>query len=120
MRVYRSGKTGRPVSAAALGYALLWAAVIGARALFSYGALHWFGPQLGHWMISNAVTAGAITDGLIFMAVAMVLTRALGLAVRARHLPALTPGGSTRELQGPEMTGSPATLAAGHGTIPSP
>jgi len=30
----------------------------------------------------------------------MILTRTIGLAVRARHLPALTPAGSTRELQG--------------------
>ncbi len=99
IRVYRSGTTGRPASAAGGGYALLWTAVIGARALFSYGSTNWFGPQLGHWMISHAVTAGAITDALIFMAVAMVLTRTVALAVRARHLPALTPSGRTRELQ---------------------
>lgn len=100
MRVDRSAPAGTPVSAAAWGYALLWTAVIGARALFSYGAEHWFSPQLGHWMITNAVNADAITDGLIFMAVAMVLARTIGLAVRARRLPALTPSGSTRELQG--------------------
>jgi hypothetical protein len=100
IRVYRSGTTGRPATAAAWGYALWWTAVIGARALFSYGSLHWFAPQLGHWMITHAVTAGAITDGLIFMAVAMVLARTIGLAVRARHLPARTPAGRTRELQG--------------------
>jgi hypothetical protein len=39
--VYRSGKTGQPVSFAKWGYALLWAAVIGARRIFSYGADHW-------------------------------------------------------------------------------
>ena len=100
IRVYRSGTTGRPASAAAWGYALLWTAVIGARALFSYGSLHWFGPQLGHWMISHAVTAGAITDALIFMAIAMVLARTIGLAARARHLPARTPSSRTSELQG--------------------
>jgi hypothetical protein len=100
MRVYRSGQAGRPASAAGWGYALLWTAIIGARAVFSYGSFHWFGSQLGHWMISSAVTAGAITDALIFMAVAMVATRATGLAVRARHLPAVTPSGSIRELQG--------------------
>lgn len=100
MRVYRSETTGGPVTAAGWGYAVLWTAVIGARALFSYGAEHWFSPQLGHWMITNAVTVGAITNGLIFMAVAMVLARTIGLAVRARRLPARTPSGSIRELQG--------------------
>jgi hypothetical protein len=99
MRVYRSGETGGPVSAAGGGYALLWIAVVGARALFSYGSYHWFSPQLGHWMISSAVTAGAITDALIFMAIAMVLIRSTGLAVRAGHLPARTPSGGARELQ---------------------
>jgi|HubBroStandDraft_4_1064222.scaffolds.fasta_scaffold622848_1 hypothetical protein len=87
MRVYRSERTGRPVSAAGRSYALLWIAVIGGRALFSYGASHWFENQLGSWMIAHSVPSAAITDGLIFMAVAMVLTRAIGLARRARSLP---------------------------------
>src|ERR1700722_11350615 len=50
MRVYRSGKTGQPVSSAKWGYALLWIVVIGARAAFSYGAHHWFSQQLGSWL----------------------------------------------------------------------
>jgi hypothetical protein len=37
-------------------------------------------------MIRNAVTGAAITDALIFMAVTMLLTRTLGLAVRAAKL----------------------------------
>jgi hypothetical protein len=100
MRVYRREPSGRPASAAGWGYAALWTAVIGARALFSYGALHWFRPQLGQWMAAQAVSVAAITDGLIFMAVAMVLARTIGLAVRSRHLPALAPAGRTKELQG--------------------
>jgi hypothetical protein len=88
MRVYRSGTTGKPVSAAGGAYALLWVAVIGARALFSYGASHWFGNQLGGWLAANSIPSAAITDGLIFMAVAMVLTRAVGLAGQARSIPA--------------------------------
>ena len=98
MRVYRSSRTGRPASAAGLSYALLWAAIVGARALFSYGSYHWFGAQLGQWMATSGVSGNAITDGLIFMAVAMVLVRAIGLGVRAVHLPVVTPTDS-RELQ---------------------
>jgi hypothetical protein len=97
MRVYRSG-TGRPASAAGLSYALVWAAIVGARALFSYGSYHWFSAQLGQWMTASGVSGNAITDGLIFMAVAMVLVRAIGLGVRGGRLPAVTPA-SRRELQ---------------------
>ena len=88
MPVYRSPQTGKPVSRAGGWYAALWIVVVGARAAFSYGAGHWFGPQLGHWMVSNQVTSAAITDGLIFMAVGMLVTRTLGLAIRAAYLPA--------------------------------
>jgi hypothetical protein len=87
-RVYRSERTGKPVSAAGWPYALLWTLVIGARAAFSYGSEHWFGPQLAHWCEIHRVTGAAITDGLIFMAVAMLLTRTIGFAARAAALPA--------------------------------
>lgn len=88
--VYRSPRTGGPVSRAGFGYAALWTGVIGARAAFSYGSVHWFRPQLGHWMTAHQVTADAITDSLLLMAVAMTLTRTLTLATRASthpHLP---------------------------------
>jgi hypothetical protein len=88
MRVYRSPKTGKPVSHAGLPYALLWILIVGARAAFSYGSVHWFGAQLDHWCLAHQVTVAAITDGLIFMAISMVLVRTLGLGVRAARLPA--------------------------------
>jgi hypothetical protein len=87
-RVYRSPRTGKPVSRATWPYALLWTLVIGARAAFSYGAGHWFPAQLAQWSMAHQVTGAAITNGLIFMAVAMLLTRTLGLAARAAALPA--------------------------------
>jgi hypothetical protein len=87
IRVYRSGKTNKAVSSATWGYALLWTVVIGARALFSYGANHWFSHQLGSWLITNSIPTAAITDGLIFMAVAMLLTRTVGLFIRSHSLP---------------------------------
>jgi hypothetical protein len=88
MRVYRSPRTGKPVSAAGLPYALVWLVIVGARAAFSYGASDWFPNQLAQWAVSHQVTGAAITDGLIFMAITMVLTRTIGLAARARRLPA--------------------------------
>ena len=100
VRVYRSGPAGQPVSSAGWGYALLWTGVIGARALFSYGAGHWFGTQLGSWLAASSIPSATITDALIFMAVAMLLTRTAGLAIRARSLP----GGKTTAVPSPDYT----------------
>lgn len=88
MRVYRNPETGKPVSRATWPYAILWTLVIGARAAFSYGSYHWFPTQLTHWCMAHQVTGAAITDGLIFMAVAMLLVRTAGLGLRASRLPA--------------------------------
>jgi hypothetical protein len=88
MTVYRSLNTGKAVTRAGFGYAGLWTAVIGARAAFSYGSVHWFGPQLGRWMTNHSVTPSAITDALIFMAIGMLLTRVITMGVRARNLTA--------------------------------
>lgn len=99
MKVFRSPDTHKPVSRAGSGYAALWIVFIGARALFTYGSDHWFGSQLGHWMLSNDITSEAIVDGLIFMAVTMILTRTITIATRARHLPAPTTTSSATALQ---------------------
>jgi hypothetical protein len=85
--VHRSPRSGKPVSRATWPYALLWTLVIGARAAFSYGATHWFPVQLAQWGMAHHVTGAAITNGLIFMAVAMLLTRTFGLGARAATLP---------------------------------
>ncbi|AGP59704.1 hypothetical protein M271_41635 [Streptomyces rapamycinicus NRRL 5491] len=93
--VYTSPTTGKPVSRAGFAYAALWIVVIGARAAFSYGSEHWFARQLGRWMVDHQVTADALTDALLLMAVAMTLTRTIGLATRAatagRRVPAAGP-----------------------------
>jgi hypothetical protein len=98
MHVYRSPATGRPVSRAGWGYAIFWAVVIGGRAAFSYGAAHWFTTPLVTWAVANRVTEAAITDGLIFMAVVMIVIRTAALGIRARRLPGqpATPGQDAR------------------------
>jgi hypothetical protein len=88
IRVYRSPKTGKPVSAAGFPYAIAWIVIVGARAAFSYGAAHWFPTQITQWCTTHLITAASITDGLIFMAIAMVLVRTLGLFAQATRLPA--------------------------------
>ncbi len=89
-RVYRNPRTGTPATSAGRPYALLWTMVIGARAAFSYGASYWFPAQLAQWCLAHQFTGAAITDGLIFMAVAMILARTLGLKARAGRLPYAT------------------------------
>jgi hypothetical protein len=88
IRVYRSPRTGKPASAADLPYAMVWTVVVAARAAFSIGATHWFPVQLDQWCLAHQVAGAAITDGLIFMALAMVLVRTTSLAARSRRLPA--------------------------------
>jgi hypothetical protein len=91
MSVYRSPETGKPVSRAAAPYAIFWTVVIAARAAFSYGAAHWFTAQIVSWAVTNHVSEASIVDGLIFMAIAMILVRTIGLGVRASRLPARAP-----------------------------
>ncbi len=105
MGVYRSPTTGKPVSRAGLPYAIFWTAIIGARAAFSYGSVHWFTAPLVSWGIAHQVTVAALTDGLIFMAIAMILVRTVALGVRASRLPA--PALKPRSAEAAARSGQP-------------
>jgi hypothetical protein len=85
MRVRRSGQDGPVTSHAGAAYAAIWVVVAGARLFFDYGANHLFTTQLVHWGIAHQITLAALTDGLIFFSVAMLLGRTGSLAARARR-----------------------------------
>lgn len=91
LRVYRSPRTGKPVSSAGWSYVAFWTVIVAARAAFTYGAAHWFSSSIVSWAIASQVSEAAITDGMIFMAIAMILIRTAGLSARAARLPESTP-----------------------------
>lgn len=99
MSIYRSPRTSKAVSRVGPSYAALWTIVIGARAGFSYGSTHWFSAQLNHWMLHNNVPVDAITDALIFMAFAMLLTRTAAMASRTPHINHRRFGGVVHQIE---------------------
>ncbi|HLH15457.1 MAG TPA: hypothetical protein VKV16_11750 [Solirubrobacteraceae bacterium] len=86
LRVEHEPDGGRAYTRAGVAYALVWLATVGARLAFIYGSQHWFSASLGSWLHANHVSADALTDALVLMALAMACARTLSLFARARVL----------------------------------
>jgi hypothetical protein len=75
---------------AGLPYAAVWIVMALARSVFSYEATNWYGPDLGRFLFERGIAPtdiqGVITNGLVLMAVAAVLTRTSGLSLRVKSL----------------------------------
>jgi len=84
-RTARTPASPAAVSHAGVGYAALWIGVTFARLTFAYGADHWFPAPLGTFMHTHDLSSTALANCFIFLAIAMDLTRSLGLWTRARH-----------------------------------
>ena len=84
VRLEHEPATGRTFTRAGIGYALIWIATAAARLAFIYGSSHWFSANLDSWMLTHHITADALTDALIVMALAMTSARTLSLIVRSR------------------------------------
>jgi hypothetical protein len=84
---------GSAYSRAGVPYAALWVVVVGARLWFGYviSPGHEFSRQLGTWLFTERVTEDVLIDSLIFVAIAMLLTRTASLVVRSRMLRARLP-----------------------------
>ncbi|MFD8096441.1 hypothetical protein [Streptomyces malaysiensis] len=75
------------VSHAGAGYAAVWIAVTLARLGFAYGSEHIFPAALGRFLVDQQLSADALANAFILLAIAMDLARSLGLWARARtHL----------------------------------
>jgi hypothetical protein len=111
MRVFADGRSadgrsGKVRTYAGAAYALFWGAVVGARIWFAYVSQHQYSAQIAHWGMTNHITVNALTDGLIFLSIAMLLARTGTLAARARRVRATQ---ATQAEQTPQPT--PVTTA---------
>ncbi len=84
MHVEHDPSHNRAFTRAGISYALIWIVTIAARLTFIYGSSHWYSAGLDSWMLAHHITADALTDALVLMALAMTVTRTVSLLIRRR------------------------------------
>lgn len=84
MNVERDEQTGSIMTEAGITYAALWAIVFGGRLAFAWAASNLWSHQVAQFSIQHQITSSAAwTAAFIFMALSMVLTRTVVVALRA-------------------------------------
>ena len=92
------------VSHAGWGYGSIWVGMTAVRLAFGWSAQHLFPNQLAQFMIAHSLSAAALTNAFIFMAVAMGVVRAAGLAGRGWT--------ARRQFRAGQPASAPMTVAA--------
>jgi hypothetical protein len=84
MSVEREEQTGKIVTQAGVAYAALWATVFGGRMAFAWAASNLWSQQVRQFSLQHAITGSAAwTAAFVLMALSMVVTRTVVVAVRA-------------------------------------
>ncbi|MFB7669740.1 hypothetical protein ACFC1R_38620 [Kitasatospora sp. NPDC056138] len=95
LKITRRASDGALSTTGGWDYAAIWITVSAARTLFSYGASYWFTYSLGRWFVQHGALPtqvdAIVTNGLVLMAVAAVLTRTVALRIRSRNALAAEP-----------------------------
>lgn len=93
MKVEYDAGSGTTMTVAGLPYFLIWAAVSAARTLFTYEVENSasFQRSLGHFLVSNHISAAALADAILFLGFAMLIVQRGTLFFRARRRTPATP-----------------------------
>lgn len=68
-----------------VAYLALWITAMGLRVLFAYYAQYWGRQQFGEFMFSHHISISVIAPAFVFMTLAMVLVRTIGVSLRVRR-----------------------------------
>jgi len=86
------GADGAPMTRGGIAYATVWIVLSLGRVLFAYGSENWFAEGIVRFSIEHEISGQApYANAFLFMALAMVLTRAGALLIRRSRLAPAAP-----------------------------
>lgn len=96
IQVRRDPADSRLVTVAGWPYAALWTAAMALRMGFAYGSTHWFTHALGTFSVRHQVPAATYGTAFVLMVLVMILTRTVGVLLRAHRVGATVDLGALR------------------------